>query len=182
MKASAAYTFKNSANEKPCTVLLSDYNLMIQTNEAERSIPYANVTSVRLSRTRNKFLITIQPDGQLPVTVSNQYYLSGRTYEDRSRQYTTFVRILHYHLKEKSTAEYECGSKLNALVTWGCVLVLLSFGVALVLEYLRLSPLNFIGLAILVSMGALGLLVLFNWGRFPNIYKPDQIPLQFLPD
>lgn len=181
MKVSAEYTYKNSAGEKPCTVKLTDYNLIVQTDGRERSIPYANIAEVRLSRSRNRFIIIIQPDGQSAITVSNQFYLSGREREDRSRQYATFVRILHFHLKEKSTPEYICGKQLHRLITWACVLVVLSFATAFVLEYLSVNPFSTWGLALLLSAGSLLILVVSNWGRFPNIYKPDQIPFQFLP-
>lgn len=181
MKVSAEYTFKNSAGDKPCTVILTDYDLIVQTGGGERSIPYANIASVRLCRSRNIFTAVIQPDGQSAITISNQFYLSGREREDRSRQYATFVRILHYHLKNKSAPEYVCGKHLHRLITLACVLVVLSFALAFVLEYLNLNPLSTWGLALLISGVLLLILTATNWGRFPNIYKPDQIPFQFLP-
>lgn len=181
MKVSAEYTFKNRANEKPCTIILTDYNMVVQTSGSERSIPYANITSVRLCRSRNKFTTIIQPDGQASVTIGNQFYLSTREREDRSRQYATFVRILHFHLKEKSAPEYVCGKHLHRLITWACVLVVLSFALAFVLEYLNMNPLSTWGMALLISSAMLLTLMATSWGRFPNIYKPDQIPFQFLP-
>ncbi|TXH25571.1 MAG: hypothetical protein E6Q96_08995 [Cyclobacteriaceae bacterium] len=181
MKVSAEYTYKNGAGEKPCTVSLTDYNLIIQTGDQIRSIPYANIVSVRLCRSRNRFTAIVQPDGQPSITISNQFYLSGREYEDRSRQYATFVRILHFHLKDKSTPEYVCGKHLHRLITWACILVVLSFAVAFVLDYFNQNPFSTWGLALLISGVMLLILTATSWGRFPNIYKPDQIPFQFLP-
>ncbi|MBN8652828.1 MAG: hypothetical protein J0L67_15450 [Cytophagales bacterium] len=181
MKVSAEYTFKNSISDKPCTVILTDYNLIVQKGGDERSIPYANIASVRLCRSRKRFTAVIQPDGQVPITISNQFYLSGREREDRSRQYATFVRILHFHLKDKSAPEYVCGKHLHSLIIWACILVVLSFALAFVLEYLNLNPISTWGLALLISGTMLMILTATSWGRFPNIYKPDQIPFQFLP-
>lgn len=181
MKVSAEYTFKNSAGDKPCTVILTDYNLIVQKGDYERSIPYANIASVRLCRSQKKFTAVVHPDGQSAITISNQFYLSGRECEDRSRQYATFVRILHFHLKDKSTPEYVCGKHLHSLIIWACTLVVLSFALAFVLEYFNLNPLSTWGLALLISGALLLILTATNWGRFPNIYKPDQIPFQFLP-
>ncbi|MCW5912751.1 MAG: hypothetical protein KIT62_16900 [Cyclobacteriaceae bacterium] len=181
MKVSSEYTYKNSAGDKPCTVLLTDYNLVLQSDGRERSIPYANIASVRLCRSRNRFMTIIQPDGQPAITISNQYYLSAREREDRSRQYATFVRILHFHLKDKSAPEYVCGKHLHRLITGACVLVVLSFAAAFILQYYNLNPVSTWGMALLISGVALLTLIAANWGRFPNIYKPDQIPFQFLP-
>ncbi|HMR56011.1 MAG TPA: hypothetical protein PKC10_01755 [Cyclobacteriaceae bacterium] len=181
MKMSTEYSYTNKAGDKPCTVFLTEYNLIVQSNGKDRSIPYANITSVRLCRVRNRFSAIVQPDGEPSVTISNQYYTPNNTCEDRSHQYATFVRILHFHLRGKSAPEYICGKNLGGLITWACILVVLSFALAIVLEYLELNPISAAGLGLLMSGVALFLLGATSWGRFPNIYKPDEIPFHFLP-
>lgn len=181
MKVSTEYTFKNSAHEKPCTVSLTDYNLIVQMDGSARTVPYAMITAIRLCRSRNRFKVIVQPDGQPAIAISNQFYLSGRECEDRSRQYATFVRILHFHLKSKSATTYMCGKHLHRLIGWACGLVVLSFVAAFVLEYFNLNPFSTWGVALLFSAVSLLILVALNWGRMPNIYRPDQIPFQFLP-
>lgn len=181
MKGQTEYSYNNRAGEKPYTVFLTEYNLVVHLNGKERSIPYANITSVRLCRSRNKFSAIVQPDGESPLTISNKFYGTNNQCEDRSRQYSTFVRILHFHLRGKSAPEYVCGKNLSGLVTWACILVVVSFALAIVLNYLELSPISTAGLGLLTSGVALFILGATSWGRFPNIYKPDEIPFQFLP-
>lgn len=181
MKISGEYTYKNSLAGKPCTAILTDYNLTIQSDGREQIIPYANILSVRLSKSKNKYRAYIHPDGGSPIIITNQFYLSSSEHEDRSPQYATFIRILHFHLKDKSTAEYACGKNLKNLLTWACGAVLVVFIVSFVLEFLQMNPVNSIVLALGLSFLVIAILVGLNWGRFPNIYRPENIPLQFLP-
>jgi len=181
MKISGEYTYKNSVADKPCTAVLTDYNLTIQSDGREQIIPYANILSIRLCKAKNKYRAYIYPDGGSPITITNQFYLSGSEHEDRSSQYATFIRILHFHLKDKSTAEYMCGENLKNLLTWACGAVVVVFIVSFLLEFLQMNPVNSIILAVGLSFLAIALIVVFNWGRFPNIYRPENIPLQFLP-
>ncbi|MBL7870209.1 MAG: hypothetical protein JNM78_01255 [Cyclobacteriaceae bacterium] len=181
MKVSGEYTYKNSLSDKPCTAILTQYNLTIQSEGQERIIPYANILTVRLCKSKKKFSAVIQPDGQQPITITNQFYLSHLEREDRSHQYTTFIRILHFHLKDKSTAEYTCGKNIKGLLIWACSAVVIAFIFSLVLELLQLSPINSNILAVGLSLLAIGLIIFLNWGRLPNVYRPENIPLQFLP-
>jgi hypothetical protein len=181
MKVSGEYTYKNSLSEKACTAILTEYNLTIQCEGQERVVPYANILTVRLCKSKTRFKAVIQPDGQAPIIITNQFYLSNREREDRARQYTTFIRILHFHLKEKSTAEYSCGANIKSLLIWACSAVVVAFIFSFVLEFLRMSPINTNMLAVSLSSIAIGFIFFLNWGRLPNVYSPENIPLQFLP-
>lgn len=181
MKVSGEYTYKNSLSEKPYTAILTEYNLTIQSEGQERVIPYANILTVRLCKSKNRFKAVIQPDGQQPIIITNQFYLSNHEHEDRSRQYTTFIRILHFHMKDKSTAEYTCGKNIKSLLVWACSAVVVAFILSFVLEFLQMNPINSNMLAVCLSLFAIVLIVFLNWGRLPNVYRPEEIPLQFLP-
>lgn len=181
MKISDEYTYKNSVADKSCTAVLTDYNLIIQSDGRDQIIPYANILSIRLCKSKRKYRAYIYPDGGSPIIITNLFYLLGNEYEDRSHQYATFIRILHFHLKDKSTAEYICGKNLKNLLIWACGAVVVVFMVSFLLEFLQMNPVNSIILAVGLSVLAIALIVVFNWGRFPNIYRPENIPLQFLP-
>lgn len=181
MKVSEAYTYKNSLSANPITVILSDYALTIQSEGYEKVIPYANIISVRLCKSKSKYEAIITPDGLDPIIVTNYYYLSNREREDRSRHYATFVRVLHFHLKDKSTAEYICGNNLSNLLIWACLSVVVAFLVSFTLDFFQASPINSNLLAVALSFLFIAFLVSVNWGHFPNIYKPENIPMQFLP-
>jgi hypothetical protein len=181
MKVSEEYTYKNSLSEKPVTIILSDYALTIQTGGKEKTIPYASIISIRLCKSKNKYESIITPDGHDPIVVTNHYYLSNREREDRSRQYATFVRVLHFHLRDKSTAEYICGFYFINLLIWACLSVVVAFLVSFTLDFFHASPINSNLLAIALSLIFIAFLVSANWGHFPNIYTPENIPMQFLP-
>jgi hypothetical protein len=175
------YTYKNSVGEKPITVVLNDYAIQWQSGGAEKLIPYANILSVRLTRSGKKFLTIIKTVDKAEVQISNLFYFSNNQSEDRSRQYATFVRVLHYHLKDKSIAYYVCGNNLKTLLIAACIFVVASFGVSYILEKYNANPWNSNITALSLSIAGILAIVLYNWGLFPNVYKPTEIPQQFLP-
>ncbi|MBL7875089.1 MAG: hypothetical protein JNL53_05465 [Cyclobacteriaceae bacterium] len=181
MKISEEYTSKNGFLEKPQTVILSDYSLIVQSDGYEKVIPYANILSVRLSKHKSIYSATIQPDGQPPIRVTNQFYLSKTEREDRSYQYATFIRVLHFHLREKSVAMFTCGNNLSNLLVGACISVVLAFVISFCLDWLNVSPINSNVLAVMLSLLSVGCIVTANWKNFPNVYRPENIPLQFLP-
>ncbi|MBP9925362.1 MAG: hypothetical protein KBF45_05175 [Cyclobacteriaceae bacterium] len=181
MKISEEYMYKNSLSEKPQTIILSDYSITIKSESNEKVIPYANILSVRLSKRKGIYSAVIQPDGQGPIIVTNQFYLSSHEREDRSRQYATFIKVLHFHLREKSVAIFTCGNNLGNLLIGACVAVVLAFIISFGLDLLNVSPINSNILAVMLSALSVSLIVAANWKNFPNIYRPENIPLQFLP-
>ena len=176
------YTFKNSPSEKVQTAILHQYNFTLQSAGTEKVIPYANITSVRLSRTGNKeFKMVLVAENHGTVTVSNKYYLPDGQLEDRSRQYSTFVRVLHYHLKEKSSTEYLSGFSLRLFGAWLLASAFLAFFITFVSEYLGASMINPFGQGLILTLLFVGILFIIYKGRLPRHYSPSEIPLQFLP-
>jgi len=175
------YTFKNSASEKATTAVLNDYNLTLQQGDRVTVIPYANITSVRLTRTSVVYKTLVKTEGRPPFIITNNFFITSKDREDRSPQYATFVRVLHFHMKDKSASHYTCGNDLKSLMYGSCALVILAFLISFLLEFLQLSPINYLVFAVLTSLVLVSFVVLLNWGRFPNMYKPESIPLQFLP-
>jgi hypothetical protein len=175
------YTFKNNFAEKPVTVILGEYSLSIQTDGRETLIPYANIISVRLTKSGKRFVTIIKPADQPEVQISNQYRHSNNLAEDRSPQYVTFVRVLHVHLKEKSMAYYVCGNNLQNILLASCASVIVAFGLSYVFDNVQLNPFNNNVTALILSLLSISLIAILNWGHFPNVYKAENIPLQFLP-
>jgi hypothetical protein len=176
------YTFKNSPSEKVQTVILKPYHLVLQSAGKEEVIPYANITAVRLSKINgNSFKTTLSPDNRNSITISNKYYLLDGECEDRSRQYASFVRVLHYHLKEKGTPAYTSGFSLNLLTAWLLVSAFAAFFISFISEYFGVSVINpFIQALVLTFLIAI-IIVLIYRNRLPKPYSPADIPLQFLP-
>lgn len=173
------YTFKNSLSEKTMTVVLSEYSLSLQTEGSEVVLPYANIQSVRLKKSGNNFFTMIKPVGKPEICIGNMYIASYSEQENRSPQYISFVRILHVHLKEKSMAYYVCGNSLQHIIVAACASVIAAFGIAYLLESLIAYQSNL--LAVALSFSGITAIAIINWGHFPNVYKPDQIPSKFLP-
>jgi hypothetical protein len=101
------YTFRPSLNEMPTTICLAEYNLTVKKGKQETVIPYAVITDVVLKKNSGKqFRTRLLPDGGKPIVITNTYHTSAKDVEDRSRAYSTFVRVLHFHLKDKSKARF----------------------------------------------------------------------------
>ena len=181
LKHRVEYTFKNSLSEKPVTVVLSEYALSYQCDGKETLIPYANILSVRLKRSGKKFVVIIRPADQPEVQISNHYVVESNQTEDRSPQYVTFVRVLHFHLREKSMAYYVCGNNLQNILLAACGLVIVAFGLSYTMDSFQLNPFNSNITALILSFLSIAIIAIVNWAHFPNVYKPENIPSQFLP-
>ena len=79
-------------------------------------IPYAVINEVVLNRNPSKqFRTRLLPDGGKPIVITNTYHTSSKDVEDRSRAYATFVRVLHFHLKDKSKAKFSAVNVVMSL-------------------------------------------------------------------
>jgi hypothetical protein len=105
------YTFRSSSAEMPTTITLSEYNLTVKQGKQEMVIPYAGINEVVLNKSGSKMFRTfLHPEGGKPLIITNRYYTSEKNVEDRSRAYGTFIRVLHFHLKDKSRANFISGA------------------------------------------------------------------------
>lgn len=110
------YTYRASLDEMPTTICLAEYNLTIKKGKQETVIPYAVINEVVLNRSTNKnFRARLSPDGGKPIVITNTYQTSSKDIEDRSRAYSTFIRVLHFHLKDKSKANFAVMSSVLGL-------------------------------------------------------------------
>ncbi len=176
------YTFKNSVSDKACTILLADYHLALQSAEKEEVIPYANITGIRLTKSNKlSYKIYLYPDNQKPILVTNLYCLSSREVENRSRQYVTFVRVLHLHLIEKSAAVFTTGLSLNRLIGWGVGASILALLISFTIHYFIPDLLNPFIMLVIFSSAMSVVAVAINRNRIPKYYQPTDIPLEFLP-
>jgi len=110
------YICKNSVNEKPLTVHLLDSHLKWQQGEKGGHLSFYNIISIRLTQGGKLFKMKIELDNLRSITLTNRFYLTRLTFEDRSRQYNIFVRMLHLHLKNIPTASFSVGSSWRELI------------------------------------------------------------------
>lgn len=176
------YTFKNSAREAEQTAELGDYSLTIRSEGSERVIPYANITSVRLCKANPSCYKTfIYEESDKPLIITNQYFLADASNTDRSRMYSTFVRVLHYHLKDKSGAIYSSGCSRTVLWRWGIFSVIPAFIFSFTIDYLGFGLLNpYLLTAAITCLSAI-VVLLWQFGQWPKEYNATNIPLNLLP-
>jgi hypothetical protein len=177
------YTFKNSAKEEAQTVSLSDFSITIREDNVERHIPYANVISVRLCRlTSTSYKAIVYHDGDKPVVITNQYVSDQPSEVDQSRLYATFIRVLHYHLKDKSGAAYSSGCNLESMWKWGVIGVMLSFAVSFTGDFIGVHLLNpYIQTIVLSGLSFVIIFFLFG-AQLPKEYTATNIPIKLLPE
>jgi hypothetical protein len=176
------YTYQKSASALRCTALLNEYTITFRTSKGENAIPYSMVVEVKLIRESNKKFITIiELDNSDTYTITNYSFSPEKKIEDHSRAYSTFIRVLHFHLKDKSKATFTSGSP--ARKTWNRVTlsIIVSFFISFTAEFFGVSLVNpFIQAAVLIVM--IGIVILaVNMGRWPRHYHPNDIPMEFLP-
>lgn len=175
------YTYRSSSHEMPTTILLSEYNLTVRQGKQETVIPYAGINEVIINRGADKVYKTyLQPDDGKPLVVTNKYY-TEREAEDRSRAYSTFIRVLHFHLKDKSKAHFTSGSRKAHIGWWILGAVTISFVLALLLDFVSKSIFSVAVDTVALSVLLVVIVLSFKLGRLPKSYHPTDIPLEFLP-
>ena len=176
------YTFKSGPHQDVIELELTNFQLMIHQHGKERVIPYSAITDVRLECKSGLFSMTLQSLDYGSVRITNRSFAEEGKWDDQSRQYHTFVRVLHLHLlKSHCPAEFCSGFKPTNLMTKLVLLVVLSILVYSVENYFHFLPINPLMTAgIVLLLGTLILLIPYLKNP-PKHYKPSDIPLNMLP-
>lgn len=175
------YSFKNTARDLVHTVLLNDYNMTVRSGNDVWVVPYANITNVRLCKVSGEvFRMIISYDGKV-LMVTNQFVADNGAIENRSRLYSTFVRVLHFHLKDKSTARYKSGCSREKLLRSTVFAAAFSFVLCFVADFLGFHVLNPYVDAGILSALCIGVLLMMQLGRLPKDYSATHIPFELLP-
>lgn len=175
------YTFRNTTRDSTHTLLLSDHNLTVRTGNEETSVPYAHITRVRLCRaSRDVFTMTIAFGGKRLI-VTNQLVTAAGTVEDLSRQYATFVRVLHFHLKDKSKAVYQPGRSRKKLLRSAFAATMGSVAICFAAHFFNAGVLNLYIDAVILTAISITLIAVLQRGAVPKDYSAENIPLELLP-
>jgi hypothetical protein len=176
------YTFQNTSSEETCSAFLNEYSITFRSVREEHSIPYSMIVEVKLLKISDDHFKTLLflNDGHSYV-LSNRFYTSDKKMEDRSRLYSTFIRVLHFHLKSKSRAVFTSGNAPGKTRSLVIASVLVSFMISFTAEFFGISLANpLIQAAVLIAMAGIVILAM-NMSRWPRHYEPGDIPLEFLP-
>lgn len=174
------YTFRNKRGQESSIISLLDTRLVFTCGNASRTIPYANIARVQMERLANRFYsIELFIDQEQSVLITNRQYASTTgALEFQSQSYSTFVRVLHFHLKDKSKATFVTKTGKSLLWTECVAAAALSFGMAYLADQ---SGWNFelaIGGGSLLAIAS-GALILLHHRK--KVYSPLDIPLELLP-
>lgn len=175
------YTFKNTARDQAHTILLNDYNMTIRSGQVEAIIPYANITNMRLCKVSDDHFRMIVSYNDKALIITNQFVADSGGTENQSRLYATFVRVLHFHLKDKSTAHYKTGCSREKLWRLAMGATLASFILCFVADYLGFNIINPYLDASILSVCFIGLLFVMQLGSLPKDYSATNIPFELLP-
>lgn len=175
------YTFKNSIQDQAHTILLNDYNMTVRSGQVEAVVPYANITNVRLCKVSDEIFRMIISYNDKTLVVTNQFVSNTGETGNQSRFYTTFVRVLHFHLKDKSKASYKSGCSREKLRRSALVAVFASFILCFVSDFLGFSIINPYADAFILSAFFIGALLMIQVGRLPKDYSATNIPFELLP-
>jgi hypothetical protein len=174
------YSFRNSPNGEVLSILLEEYDFILQKGIEKESIAYANILSVRITRSGKVYKIHICPDGHRPIVISSLSFENGKTV-DQFREYALLVRVLHHHLRDKSKAVFSCGGNSEKLWQWIGLSAAFSFVISVIADYWGISLVNpYLQALILTALCGIVVIAL-NARNLPRNYTPTDIPLQFLP-
>lgn len=176
------YAFNDRPGQELVEIELNNFQLIIHQQGKDRVIPYSAITNVRLERRSDFFFMTLQSLDFGSIRINNRLYNQSRQWQDQSRQYHTFVRVLHLHLLNTSCgAEFCSGFKPNSVTLKSALLVILSVLVYLSEDYFDILSIHpFVAACATLGLGAL-LLGLAYLKNPPKSYKPSHIPLNMLP-
>ncbi len=176
------YTFRNFSREDEVMVRLNDFSIAVRCGNVNSFIPFANIMSVRLRKDSNSLykIIIHHGTGKLLV-ITNQYFTADGTFEDRSRMYATFVRVLHYHLKDKSTAVYESGCSKVMILKVALISVIFSFVISFTTDFLGFRLLEPYFEALILTFIFFAITFFLFVGQLPKEYTSTDIPLNLLP-
>jgi len=174
------YTFRNKRGQESSIISLLDTRLVFTCGNASRTIPYANIARVQMERLANRFYsIELYFDQEQSILITNRHYVSTTgALEFQSQSYSTFVRVLHFHLKDKSKAAFVTKRAKSFLWLEFLAISLLSSGLVFSADYWQLNYAQAIGGGSLLAIAS-GALILLHHRK--KVYSPLDIPLELLP-
>ncbi len=176
------YTFKNSPDEPLTQIELSATQLTIREANKERIIPFSTITNLRLHRKKDFFFFEIHSLHFGFVRIGNRWYKETGEWDDQSRLYHSFVRILHFQLiKNQCQVNFCAGLVPSSIPEKYICLILFSILVYAISGYTNALPYPpFIIAGFVLTIGAVLLATPYLLNK-PKTYPPSDIPLNMLP-
>jgi len=154
--------------------------LRVDRSDTSYVMPFTSISRVQLGRSGAGCTCKLTGE-QHTLVIQSRSYQQGSLRVTQTRAYTTFIRVLHYHLREKSRAEFVAGMNTRQGMTTA-----IFFSMSAFLFFFLTSVLPFSLEPVVASMtGAFLTTNLFIWVmkyQFPKPYLPDNIPAGMLPE
>jgi hypothetical protein len=181
-KSALKYAYRNSAKGNEISIALDDYGFTLCHHGHEQVISYASIVAVRIARlANNDYRLFLYPDDSPTVTISSLSRALDGQQIDQSREYTLFVRVLHHHLKDKSSAVFTSGGNAAKVWTIAAISAVSSLLLSVIADYLGFELWNPYLQAAVIASCAFFVAFAFSIRNLPKNYTPTDIPLQFLP-
>jgi hypothetical protein len=130
---------------------------------------------------KNFYTIELRTIDKNFYVISNTYFHSNGEVEDKSASYAMFVRVLHFHLRQKSKAQFKCVRNFRVPDWQKLLLVVVLFGISYVLDYMGYKLFHPAVHGIALSGIALVIVALSERNRGIENSMRGDIPTDFLP-
>jgi hypothetical protein len=173
------YSFQESTLHPVTTITLRQYSMIIKKGADERCVAYASILQVKLYRSVNGIFKLYVYGGQTkPFIITNKTCVNPAV-ANQSSAYTTFVKTLHFYLRNRSAAAYQAARPVDKVFAFFIVFFffLLPAFVILYCDVRIVDPC--FRMVILTLIFA----IVLDWANknATTPYTPSDIPLQFLP-
>lgn len=179
------YNFRVDENGSERTVILKNDMLIYIEKNAIHDISYKDITNVWLNKpgglcTPNIYSCTLHFKHDKPLFISSKNWRDDKMEIRQENHYNSFIRVLHMHLREKSSAKYSLGVKPKKYLTKVATIILILALAATVSITFQLNN-YLLAIPVLISVFVVTCGLNFCLKNYPSKYTPDHIPLSLLP-
>lgn len=176
------YQTKNSRGDEPTHFYLRDVSMQVKGLGRDLIVFYSSIEKVNLTkRMGSLYTLRFTTIDNKTFTITNKYVHATGHIEDKSAEYSLFVRVLHMHLKEKSKAQISCRKEFHMADWQKLAVVILLFGISYLLDFMgvRLFHPAIHGAAL--SAIALLLITISEKNKSVENLSVREIPKDYLP-
>ena len=174
------YVFRNSASSRPVTASLGSSGMTLDDGNSISSVLYSAISRVKLMNNAGHFFVDIERNGESSVRIGSRFYRNSHDFDDYSRAYLSFVRILHYHLKQVEGVVYLSSQKHKRVWLFLPLAALASFALAFLMYSLKVELFSPIMMASVLSVLFVSYIVVMRSG-LSRRYDPTKIPFDCIP-
>jgi len=121
-------------------------------------------------------------NGQKPVVISNNHFVSFAKFLPQNKEYTTFIKKLHQKLATNKNIVFQKGTDMGAFLGITVLFTILSLVLLVIAIVLFINQKHLIASALLIGEFLLIFAGLKLYKSYqPKVYNPKKIPEELLP-